>query len=152
MSTAVTCFTGDATSVFLSSSRFDVAALRIMSALVCSTRGQSATRRPASSSGSEMRNSALLHSSKRGTMTSQVQISSRASHQASVLSREHGRGRTTSQRPQTTAASVCCTTSRYESVPFHCRHSRRLKSSARTFIALVSTPSSSSCTGLALRP
>ena len=58
MSTPVSCFTGDATSVFLSSSRFDVAALRIMSALVCSTRGQSATRRPASSSGSEMRNSA----------------------------------------------------------------------------------------------
>ena len=35
-----------------------VAALRIMSVSVCSTRGQSATRRPASSSGSQMRSSA----------------------------------------------------------------------------------------------
>jgi len=69
----------------------------------------------------------------------------------SIIERARPR-KNSSQRPQTTAASVCCTTSRYESVPFRCRHSRRLKSSARTFIALVSTPSSSSCTGLALRP
>ena len=79
----------------------DMDELRTMSASVCSTRGQSATRRPASSSGSEMRNSAKLHSSKHDTMTSRVQISSLASHQPSVLSRQHGPGRTTS------AMNVC---------------------------------------------